>query len=186
MMCMHSGTMPVAMCSLCSPVPKTSPVHRTSRRSPRGVPSWGQWLAFKATRPLAHIPMCIMCGWDLSRFVDLLEAEIIRIGCRVKVTETESFTVCNVEYTGVSRTKVIPVSLTGLGCPICRAHYIKAISAEMGRYANENTAYTNDLRNPTKRGLLLQYGCTAPNKRQPMIDVGAVVLQMETRHASHR
>ena len=185
-MCIHSSMMPVAMCSACTRVPKSTPIRKASRRAPRGVPSWSQWLAFKATRPLAHIPMCILCGWDLSAFVDLLEAEIIRIGCRVKVTETESFTVCNVDYTDVRSTKIIPVSLTGLGCPACRAQYTKAVSAEMGRYADENTAYASDLRNPAKRGLLLQYGCTAPNKRQPMIDVGDMVLQMEVPHASHR
>lgn len=187
-MCMHSGTMPVVMCSLCTPAPKTAPIRRAaSKRSPRGIPSWAQWLAFKATRPLAHIPKCILCLWDLSDFKDLLEAEIIRIGCRVKVLEYDTFTVCNVAYEELIGTKIIPMSLTGLGCPTCQAEYTKAVSAEIGRYQTEDTGYSRDLANPGKRDMLIKYGCTAPNKRQPMIDVGDIVLQMEVpHHASHR
>lgn len=186
-MCIHSSMMPIARCSACTPVPRNVPVRKApSRRTPRGVPTWGQWLMYKATRPLAHVPQCILCGWDLSAFVDLLEAEIIRIGCRVKVIETESFTVCNVEYTDITSTKIIPVSLTGLGCPMCRAEYIKAVSAEMGRYQAEDAGYITDLHNPAKRAVLLRYGCTSPNKRQPMIDVEDLVLQMEAKHARQR
>ena len=141
---------------------------------------------YKATRPIAHVPQCILCDWDLSAFMDLLEAEIIRIGCRVRVTETESFTVCNVEYTDITSTKVIPVSLTGLGCPACRAEYTRAISNEMGRYQAEDARYCRDLYDPAKRSVLMKYGSTSPNKRQPMIDVGDHVLQMEAKYASHR
>ena len=180
-MCMHSVTMPVPMCSLCTPVPKAAPVRHARSRRTQGIPTWTQWLAFKATRPLAHVPKCILCLWDLSRFKDLLDADVIRIGCRVKVLEYDSFTVCNVDYEELVGTKIIPMHMTGLGCPVCRALYTKATSTEMARYHAADTQYVSDLTNPSKRDVLLKYGCTGPNKRQPTIDVEELVLQIETR-----
>ena len=104
-----------------------------------------------------------------------LPSDTIRIGCRVKVAETETFTMCNVEYKETVR-KIIPVVMTGLGCPTCQYLYTKAEAAERGRYAQEDAGYSKDLADPSKRRLLMQYGSTAPGKRTPVIDVSELVL----------
>lgn len=174
-MCIHSSTMPVQMCSLCTPVkriPIARPQHK--RINSQGIPTWSQWMRFKQAEPLPHMALCIMCKQPISK----LSADTIRIGCRVKVAETEKFTVCNVEYEQTVH-KIIPVVLTGLGCPVCQYFYVKAQSSEMGRFAQEDAGYSKDLADPSKRPLMLQYGCTSPSKRQAVIDVTDLVLEME-------
>lgn len=107
--------------------------------------------------------------------------DTIKIGCRVKVSETEKFTVCNVEYEQTVQ-KIIPVVHTGLGCAICQRFYVQAQSQEMGRYAQEDAGYSKDLADPSKRAAMMRYGSTSPSKRTAVIDVSELVLEMQVVH----
>lgn len=176
-MCIHSAQIPESMCSRCTPVSHPVKVKRPAQKiRSQEIPTWSQWMRFRTAEPLPHQFLCIMCKQPVSKLI----ADTIRIGCRVKVSETETFVVCNVEYSEISH-KIIPVVLTGLGCIRCQHFYTKAQSTEMGRYAQEDASYCKDLADPSKRELLQKYGATSPNKRQPMIDVTELVLEMDRK-----
>ena len=194
-MCMHSAAIPSSMCSICTPVVRAA-IHRpkATRIKSREIPTWSQWIAFRLQRPVTNQFLCILCKQPIERLSCCrpgtihedrnsgikhtqyhLPSDTIRIGCRVKVAETETFTVCNVEYKETVH-KIIPVVMTGIGCPTCQYFYTKAEAAEMGRYAQEDAGYSKDLADPSKRRLLMQYGSTAPGKRTPVIDVSELVI----------
>ena len=182
-MCIHSSSIPASMCSVCTPIKMRAIKRAVIRRTPKGVPTWSQWLRFRATRPLVHQRLCILCLQALDMLCGIHkpgrpDTDTIKLGCRVKITETTKFIVCNAEYEERT-TKILPVVISGLGCYVCQYFYSKAESLEMGRYVEASEAHMRDLMDPRKRQLFQQYGCDSPSKRQTMIDVSELVLAMD-------
>lgn len=182
-MCIHSSQIPASMCSVCTPVRRAAIKRQATQVRSRSIPTWTQWLRFRSTRPLAHQRLCIMCLHALDILCGIHkpgspDTDVIKLGCRVKVSETTKFTVCNVEYEEVTQ-KVMPVMLSGLGCSTCQYFYGKSEAAELDRYAKEDAGHCKDLLDPRKGKLLREYGCTAPSKRQAVIDVTDLVLEMD-------
>ncbi len=106
----------------------TSPDDTAARQA---VPTWSQWKAYTKAHTVSRFK-CFHCGDSLNCFE--AEVDTIRVGCRVKVWEEVTVAGEDGSEETTLKSKVIPASLAGPGCPACQYLMTKAQSAEMARY----------------------------------------------------
>ncbi len=116
---------------------------------PQAIPSYTQWAEFKrqqtegsllnreaydqdATRGVLR--PCIHCGVPVRH----LDEGPIRIGCRIKVWDKDIVAREDGTEEVKLKSRVVAVSLKGVGCPTCQGLMLQAEFAEMTRYEKAN------------------------------------------------
>lgn len=102
---------------------------------PQALPTYSQWQAFKRHLAETLQAMCIYCGETRYSW---LYMDILRIGCRIKVWDEQLIAHEDGTEEVKLKSRIVAVSLRGLGCPKCQELMLHAEAEEMRRYDKAN------------------------------------------------